>query len=482
MQRPERVGVGFGARGWRPALLLVVAAGALARVPGLFTDFWLDEIWGLQWATGIRWPWQVFTAIHFDTNHWLYSLYLHALGGARDWPWYRLPALAAGWATIPLAAHAVRRAGAAARWLAAVLAAWAFVLIFYSTEARGYAFMVCLALGAYAALQDELERPAARTRLVFGVCASLGVLSHLTFLFALAAFGAWALAGVWRARPGWAAAGRRLAGLFVLPGATYAALYWFDLRYMRHGGADPMPLADAVTGLVNGTFGLPPGVPAWGSMAAVAGLGGVALVWLARRDPARALFFATVLVGAPALFVLRERTFTYWLPRHFLVAVPFLLVLRAEAGAAWAARGPRARVLVAALAALLVLGNGWRTACFWRDGRGGYLAAMQAMAAGTAPGAPVRVAADHDFRTLMMLRYYAPRLPGARFAYYAGGLEADEAEWLLVHAQTRTFQPPATYRAADGRVYRLQRVFPMAGYSGWHWALYRRPPSGTAGP
>jgi hypothetical protein len=49
---------------------LLVAAMAI-RICGAWNDLWLDEIWSLTLVGPISSPWQVFTQIHHDNNHYL---------------------------------------------------------------------------------------------------------------------------------------------------------------------------------------------------------------------------------------------------------------------------------------------------------------------------------------------------------------------------------------------------------------------------
>ncbi|MDD9946704.1 MAG: hypothetical protein OXU20_37000, partial [Myxococcales bacterium] len=55
-----------------PALLLL---GLLLRVPGMLSDFWLDEIWAWRLATSLSSPAAIFDAYH-SANHHLYTLFL----------------------------------------------------------------------------------------------------------------------------------------------------------------------------------------------------------------------------------------------------------------------------------------------------------------------------------------------------------------------------------------------------------------------
>ena len=58
----------------------LVALAAALRIPGLLTDFWLDEVWSLEMALAIDSPLQVFTAIRTFNNHHLNSLLLFVIG------------------------------------------------------------------------------------------------------------------------------------------------------------------------------------------------------------------------------------------------------------------------------------------------------------------------------------------------------------------------------------------------------------------
>ncbi|HEC15996.1 MAG TPA: hypothetical protein ENI99_05405 [Sedimenticola sp.] len=60
-------------------IALILIAAIAIRIPGLFTDLWIDEIWALELLKPVKTFSEIFTAIHFDTNHWLYSLYRFGL-------------------------------------------------------------------------------------------------------------------------------------------------------------------------------------------------------------------------------------------------------------------------------------------------------------------------------------------------------------------------------------------------------------------
>src|SRR5262245_30249576 len=119
-------------------LTLAVVLGALLRAPGLFTELWLDEIRGLSNVKSIGSAIEVVTGIHHDSNHWLTSLWMYALGPDAPFWEYRLPSFFAGVAAI-ICAGWLAGIARSSRGLAMLLTATSFPLIFYSSEARGYA-------------------------------------------------------------------------------------------------------------------------------------------------------------------------------------------------------------------------------------------------------------------------------------------------------------------------------------------------------
>jgi hypothetical protein len=170
------------------------------RIVPAFGDFWLDEIWSFDTVHSVRSAWEIFAGVHDSNNHHLYSLLLYWIGDRELLVLYRMPALVAGIASVPLAAVLVRRHGRLEALLAAFLVGFSFVLIFFSSEARGYALAVGFALAATWLLERDRERPSLRLKLAFSACSILGLLSHLTFLFFVAGAGAVSFARLVRRR------------------------------------------------------------------------------------------------------------------------------------------------------------------------------------------------------------------------------------------------------------------------------------------
>jgi uncharacterized membrane protein len=468
-----------GPDGRRAALVFAAlyAVFALPRVAGLFTDFWLDEIWALDIVGRIATPLDIFTRVHFDTNHWLYSLLLWCIGPREGWIAYRLPALAAGIATLPLMVASARAKTERAAGIALLLSGGSFLLIEYASEARGYALAVCFALGAFHALARAQASHDWRWRIAFNACAVLGLLSHLTFLFPYAGLLAWSIAHA-STRPIRVRASLvRIAACHALPLSVFALLYYLDIRFIQHGAGPETGLATVLGNLAALVLGLPDTLlfqrVGIGLCAAVAAAG----IWTLRNDPSRAwVFFAVTLVLAPAAVVTaRAADFPYWTERHFLVCVPFLLLLVAGLLARLSRASRAGAALAFALLALYLAGNTVRVVDFLRFGRGHYREAVEYMVAHD-PDRVLTVGSDYDFRNSMVLGYYARFVPKDRSLAYVREREwpPEGPRWLIMHSLDAHYEPPASYVFAGRVEYTLARHFPFSGVSGWHWALYRR--------
>ncbi len=466
----------------RAALLacaaLVVAGGVLRAVPA-FGEFWLDEVWTWLTARALHSPLEVFTRVHHSNNNHLNTLVFYALGDPACRVLYRVPSLLAGTATIALAAALAWRRGRLEAILAAFLTAACFALVHFSSEARGYALAVCMALVAALALEAEIRARRPWAAPVFGVATALGFLSHLVFLFFWAGAAAWSGWHLLRARGARASGALRLARLHALPVACFAALYVVDLRHLVVGGGNPTHGAELVARTLGFSLGLPV-VPALAlPYALFAGAILAATLWRMRnRGDDAWILYAVAIAVAPLLALVAFRPAVVAV-RYFLIGIALFLVLAAGLLADGLRRGGAARVAAAALLVLFALGNARHTAAFLEHGRGGYREALLFMARETA--APrIVVGSDHDFRNGAVLQFYERELPPGktldyrtRSAWPPGG-----PEWLLVHRAARPEHPRAEIRDPEGNRYALAAEFDHAAISGFYCALYRN----AAGP
>src|SRR4029079_4856878 len=165
--------------------LIAMAAGvvgAALRLPGLWTDLQLDEVWSIENASAAA-SWFEILRLKIDNNHHLTSLYMHGLGPNAAAALYRVPAYVLGVATVPLAWLVASRDSRTTAVVSTVLFATSAALVFYSSEARGYSTVVFLTLAAWYCLQRYAESPKTSYLIGFAVTSVLGMMSHQTFAF-----------------------------------------------------------------------------------------------------------------------------------------------------------------------------------------------------------------------------------------------------------------------------------------------------------
>lgn len=450
---------------------------AAVRGAGVRGDLWIDEIWSVGSALGVESPLGVFTAIHHDNNHWLNTLYLHFVGPTERFYLYRLLAVGAGVGTTLLATLLALRRGLVPALLAATIFGFSYALVHFSSEARGYATAIFLALAAHAFLERFLATRDDRAAWGFAIASSLGFLSQLTFAWVQIGFVGWSFAALRRdaARTGgWIAPLLRLHGL---PSAVVLALLLFDIRHWTFGGGPERSMGSAAADLARFTFGVPVG---WlGSVALLAI--GLLVAWelarLLRAGDPRGLFFFGALASGP--LVLGAAGLSFMSPRYLLVTVPFLLLICLGALERWITQGTSGRVLVAVLLAAFLLGNATYTYHFLRDLRGQYRPALIHVAGATV-GAEARVSFRAVSAQEPVVDFYRPFLPEGKTVRVVppGEWGQEPPEWLIV----QDFRPgrlvPEPAVEEGGRTFDFDARFPYSGASGWAWNVYRLRPGG----
>jgi hypothetical protein len=466
------------------ACAALAAAAALPRVLGCATDLWLDEAWSWLAVAELPGPLAVFTGIHHSNNHYLVSLWMYALRDAPDWA-FRVPSLLAGVATVPLAAWLAGRRDPLAALVAALLVGACHLLVYFSSEARGYALVTAFSLAGWAALERELATRRAAPALAFAACIVLGFLSQLIALFFWAGAAAWSTPRILREEADPRRALRRLALLHGPPLLAFAALYLADLRGLVVGLGPPFDPERLLAALAAFVFGLPQGLGAAASLAfgaALAAALAAALRRLRRLGDDRWILHLGVIVVAPAavLGALRPEVIE---ARYFVIGAAFALILWSEPlAAALRAGGVRRAAAAAALLGFLV-GNAAHTFRFLAAGRGHYREALRFMASETA-GRRIEVGGNHDFRVPTMLRYYARELPPEKELVYLGRRRRPPGgpSWLVLQDGEPTGTAPPTFRDPRGNAYALAAEYGYAGLAGYHWAVYRNLGRGAGAP
>ena len=113
-------------------------------------------------------------------------------------------------------------------------------------------------MAAYRSIERFLETGRAVWAAAFAGAAILGILSHLTFLFALAGTLAWVAFEMVRRR-GTFRAPPLTAAFFIAPPVALALLWWVDLRVLVIGGGPDYTIAAVLRECVRSMVGAPEG-------------------------------------------------------------------------------------------------------------------------------------------------------------------------------------------------------------------------------
>jgi hypothetical protein len=468
---------------WIGAVALIVIVGALLRIPGLFTDFWLDEIWSFLIARQLHSVGDILFSetARIDNNHLLNTWFLYVMGDQPNWWVYRVPAMLSGIGSIIAAAHVMSRFGRAESVFAAILVGFSFPLVFYSSEARGYAMASFLAIVAFDALLADLERPRWWTALLFNLVCIVGFLAHLTFVHFYLAAVFWSVLRIRRKAQAIPVQIIRWLRLNAVPIALCAALYLTFIRHLIIGGAAPSSPLRIIASSLSLTLGGPAPGPVSFAVAAGVALGFiVTLAVLLRRRQEVWLFYLLAVVVAPLFLLMYDLILSQrpqpLMVRYFLVALTMLLLALAHGAASlWRAGGPPARVVVAALACAFAAGSFVQWFHFYVHGRGGYFAALGRMVRETRDPV-VTVATDNEFPTSMVIEFYRPRVlpPGRAIDLYQEPVPRPQPpEWAIVTKPSDTRDPARSMTHPSGAVYDLDSEYPSGTLSGTTWCLYR---------
>ncbi len=458
----------------------ILLASAALRILPAFGDFWLDEIWTYYLVQSVNGAWEIFDGIHHSNNHHLNSLLFYWIGDRENFVLYRIPSLVAGIASVALAWALGRRYGRQEAVFAGILTGFCFALIYFSSEARGYALAVFFALATTWLLDRAHDRPSAVVTASVSACSILGFLANLTFLFYIAGAFTLSVARLARRREPPPRAARKLAALYGPTLLAVAALVWVDLRVLRVGGGDPLDWALLASRSVGYTLGLPVAAElAWPALACAAAIGAAAgrISWRAGDEDWLLVLVTVAVAPAIVLGVMRPAVVEV---RYFLIGIALYLVLASRLAAALFRAGGWRRVLCGVGLLLFGIGNAAHTVPFLRYGRGGYAEAVRFMAA-SSPQPAFSVGSNHDFRNEMILRFYARGLPEGRSLIYMlpGAAPRKGPDWLIFHASQRPDSVPPSATDVRGNRYRLAREFESGGISGFWWGVYRN--DGAAG-
>ncbi len=342
------------------AVFALTALALALRVSSISRSLFTDEAYSLALAQ--RSFGHMLALFGYEANGTPYAIVL--------WPLIRIfgtgeqllraPSVLAGTASVPALWWAARRfAGPLVALLAAALLAVSPMAVWYSQEARAYAFVVLSACLAFGALPRALERSGER-RAWIGYVAAMTLLAYCEIFAAPLALPAQALIA-WRA--GRLAFRRWLRSLLavlvcclpLLVAAVIArsrrdALYWLPKTSRT---LVTLTLQEFTAGFSGETS------VRWATLAAAVVLVGAALwgVWRQRAgrfDGALAMALCWGLAPAAVLLVISSEEPVFW-PRYAILSLPGLcLALALAAERLW--QRPRGAVVAALCTAVLVIG------------------------------------------------------------------------------------------------------------------------------
>ncbi len=476
---------------WWIVLAFVVVGAAVVRIWAAQDELWLDEIWSLMaFVRGAKSPLDTFSR-HHDNNHYLVTLWMFVVGPRGDhWVWYRVPSLVAGVASVVLLARFANRWGRFESIAAAILSAASYPMIVYASEARGYALAGCFAVVSLLALDRFLTTRGWAASIVFCIATVLGFLSHLTFISCYAGAIAWSLLVIVPQPTDGRQKALDLLRCHAVPCAFVALLYWYDVRGIRIGGADEVyVMSDVLLRTAALTLGVVTTAQAFFALAALAAAAALsaALAGLWREKQSVWVFFLVSIVVAPVTLLLVKRPEALY-ERYFYVNIVLLLLPYSYLLGRILRSGRFGRFVAVALLAGVVAGNARLAWEFLQVGRGHYYDALQYMSQHSVEP-DIQIASDGAFENGMYLGFYSNFLPpGRRLMFYERTAQLPAApEWVLLHSRAQPYAPQSSIadlqRASRDR-YVLVRVFPYAGLSGYHCALYHRADlePGAAGP
>ncbi len=451
-------------------LVLVLAAlGCFLRYIATLNNLWLDELISLHLAFTVRSAGQVFTAIHSDNNHYLNTLYLYLIGPQKFWPTYRYFSVACGVLTIPAGYWAAKIRSSSVAFIYAVILAFSYPLIHFSSEARGYSAAVLAGVVGYGALARWIQSSGSdriRWTVCYAAASIVGLLAHLTFLPILFGFAIWTFLATLRSKP------RPFGSWFLLHlpvSILFVILFWVDLHHITGlGGGSELRGWRFLSRLLALSAGWP--VHNFWSVWLI----GVPLLFVAaatifrlykRGDQSWILFLLTV-IFPPAFMQLSLAMISV---RYFLVFLPFWLLLFAISMEYW----PRSLQFL--VVGLFIAGNLLLYSQFLPVGRGQYVAALQFLDKNT-HSPVITINSDQDFRAGIELDFYQRLFPPGRIRFIPNGEHTSEpAEWAIFHSDG--ISPPWPDNFIWGRNTATKAVyFGCSELSGQAWTIYHLAP------
>jgi hypothetical protein len=382
------------------------------RVRLMNNDLEIDEVWSLKLASSMRAPFAVFW-LHSDNNHYLNTLWLYALGPLQSFWMYRIPALLSGIGLVGAVMHYGWKKHPLTGCVLGLLLAVSPTLIFFSVEARGYSLMLLFGFLSYREAEQVMKLRSVRHAVFCAIFMMLAFLSQLMVIHLYLAMLVWSTITLIRhERDRW---------LLVIMHLPIVLLLLFlaitDFSHLVIGGGPTFTLLQFLLGAVGILFAS----PVTGMFPILLGLITLFfLVWkidsLIRVDASKAWALIMLFLVSPLLWILFFHP-TILYPRYILISLFFVLLLIGSEGAemirsknAWISN--TGLLLLSAYLASATLAQG----TLMKNAHG-YTNALRAIEE-TSLTNPITIGSHEDFRTELLLWFYASRINSARTIIY----------------------------------------------------------------
>jgi len=459
--------------------IALILLGGILRFAAARGELWLDEVWSLTMVRRLASPLEIFFKLRIDNNHHLNSLWLYFVPTEAPLIAYRLAAILSGVLTLAVAAALSASRGRGPMFGAVLCCAASYIMVHYSSEARGYApLMLFLLLACWS--RDRARRTD-RTgwSLLYATSCILGFLSHIAFLQFFAPAATLDLISSIRGKTPNSFPTKKFTPLLLRIGipSLFFSLFWLvSLRGMQIGGGNKADYLEIILETLAISIGIPasPTGTLLGAVIALFLLIAVIVhLWSISSDWAL-LFIGSAILMPALLLVLMGREDIY--TRYFLIGIVFFQWALGDwlGSLLQSSTRKQFRPVAVVLLVLFVAANGIQDADLIRLGRSHYLEMLDD-AARQSTSKPAYITADHPFRQGMMLGFYLPRSPAAEKVQLATQ-PAHKPEWVLVHGQDPVLDKQTSIDHPQLGSFTLTKKYPAAKLSGWNLYLYHKSP------
>jgi hypothetical protein len=459
------------------SLILLIAS--ILRIICMKNDLWFDEIWSIVMINSVGNVGDIITKLHHDNRHIINTLIIYLLGDTESPLIYRTPALIAGIATIVVAALIGRLRGKLESIFATLMVGFSYLLIHYSTEARGYSFLCLFTLLSYYNALLYYRKKSILLALLYNLTLIFGLLSHYIFIVFLISILIWSFM-VMRQQHNTYNSIYNLVILYAPSCFFLFMLYIVDLRHIYIAGLSGGPKLQLFDVFLS-TLALSVGAPKFGLAAVAAGIGvTIVSIWalyLFRKDDQLFnILFITIIIMSLLII--------YRLPyvRYFCIAELFILLLLSYFFAYICRKTFIGKILIIILMGFITTGNFIHILDLAKYGRGSYLEPLRFIE-NKSESNPIIIGSNDFYMVSIVISYYKKYLKnGNKIHVLHRELSLlDNPEWFI--KESSNYHNRKDYsskiKVKDNLIinhdkYVLVKNYYHSDLSGFNWHIYHK--------